>query len=216
MKITAHFFLSLLLISSFGLFAQDDKAKGILDKLSSNTKSYSSMQADFDYRLTGEGMNEKQSGSLKTKGNKYYLVIAGQHVVSDGKNVWTILEDAEEVQLNAVSENEDNEEYISPTNILTLWEKGFKYKYDKAGTVGDTPVDIINLYPENPEEKSFHTIKLYVNKNATQVEQIEIKGKDGIDYTYTIKKFTANGSLNDKEFTLNKQKFGEFDVIDLR
>ena len=151
----------LALLIPFGSVAQDAKAKGILDALSKKTKTYSSMQADFEYQMLNkkDGIDETQTGKLLSKGEKYRLNIAGQIVISDGKSVWTILPDAEEVQLSDVPEENESEEYISPNNILTLWEKGFKYKYDSEANLGGKAVDVINLYPIEAKEKSFHTHK---------------------------------------------------------
>lgn len=198
-------------------FSQDVKAKAILDDLSKKTKSYSSMSADFEYKMINktESIDESQNGSLKSKGNKYYLVIAGQKVISNGKLVWTVLKDAEEIQINAVPE-EESEDFISPNRILTLWENGFKYKYDQQTTLNGKTVDLINLFPDKVDEQSFHTIKLYIDKTKKEVVKIEIKGKDGTDYAYEIKNFKTNEPLSDEMFEVKPSKFPDFDIIDLR
>ena len=216
MKILNLLLLSLLI--PFASIAQDAKAKAILDELSKKTKSYSSMQADFEYQMlnTKDAIDESQEGSLLSKGNMYRLKIAGQIIISDGKSVWTILPDAEEVQLSSVPDDEESEEFISPNNILTLWEKGFKYKYDSEAKLGGQAVDVINLYPIEAKEKSFHTIKLYVKKDRSGVEKIEIKGKDGTDYIYTIKSFKVNQTVTDQKFSFSAKEFPNFDMIDLR
>ena len=213
--------LQLLLISILvptGLFAQDAKAKAILDELSKNTKSYSSMEAQFEYQMLNKAddIDEKQEGKLLSKGAKYRLNIAGQVVLSDGKTVWTVLTDAEEVQVNDVPEEDESGEFISPSNILNLWEKGFKYKYDSETSLDGKAVDVINLYPIEAKEKSFHTIKLYIKKDRSGVLRIEIKGKDGTDYIYTIKNFKVNQTVTDQKFVFSAEEFPNFDVIDLR
>lgn len=204
---------------SITAFSQDQKAKDILDKLSDKTAEYKSMEADFDYKMinTTEGINETQSGKLITKGDKYFLNIAGQKIFSNGELVWTLLEDAGEVQINVVPEESEREEdYISPSNILTLWEKGYKYKFDKESTLEGTPVNVINLYPEDADDKTYHTIKLFIDKTKNELKQIVIKGKDGTDFTYVIKKFQTNNVVDDNKFTFNKTEYPGIDIIDLR
>jgi len=197
---------------------KDIKAKGILDKLSAKTKTYTSMSADFEYTMknVAEDIEESQSGSLVTQGEKYNLEIAGQKIISDGKTVWTVLDEAEEVQINDVPDADEREDYISPTKILTLWEKGFKYKYDKSMTLNGVEVDVINLFPEKADEQSFHTIKIYVNKDKMQVDQIDIKGKDGTDFVYTIRTFKTNENIAENTFMFSTAKNPTYDVIDLR
>ena len=207
-----------LILATVNVGAQDAKAKGILDKLSAKTKTYTSMNATFEYTMKNveEDIEESQSGSLVTQGEKYHLEIAGQKIICDGKTVWTVLDEAEEVQINDVPDADETEDYISPTKILTLWENGFKYKYDKAMTLNEAAVDVINLYPEKADEQSFHTIKIYVNKAKMVVDQIDIKGKDGTDFVYIIKTFKTNENIAADTFVFSTAKNPSYDVIDLR
>lgn len=198
--------------------AQDPKAKTILDKLKAKTESYSSIQIDFEYNMknTSEDIDETQTGSLATKNKMYNVDIAGQNIISDGKTVWTVLPEAEEVQINDVPEDDESEDYISPDKLLKIWESGFKYKYDSQTTMNGSAVDVINLYPSTNDDKSFHTIKLFINKARTQIEQVIIKGKDGTDYTYKIVKFTPNKVMGEDTFMFSTSKNPDYDVIDLR
>ena len=207
-----------LVIATVNVSAQDAKAKGILDKLSAKTKTYTSMSATYEYTMknVAEDIEESQSGSLVTQGDKYHLEIAGQKIICDGETVWTVLDEAEEVQINGVPDADETEDYISPTNILTLWEKGFKYKFDKSITLNGAAVDVINLYPEKADEQSFHTIKIYVNKAQMEVDQIDIKGKDGTDFVYKIKTFKTNENISADTFVFSTAKNPTYDVIDLR
>lgn len=209
--------LSLLLLSltiSIGIFAQEDvKAKAILDKLSAKTKNYTSIKTTFDYQIVNkaEGLNEKQSGTLQIKGEKYYLSIKGQDVFSDGKSIYTLLKDAEEVQINSIPD-ENEEDVISPNTIFTLYEKGFKYKYVKE----ENGNDIINLYPSNPQDKSFHRVEIQINKTKGEIYKVTVFGKDGTDMSYIIKTFTPNIAITDDTFVYSKAKYPKYDVIDLR
>ncbi|MGB0882235.1 MAG: LolA family protein [Vicingaceae bacterium] len=208
------FTIALTLLVSIGAFAQQDaKAKGILDKLSAKTKAYKTIKAEFQFTLSNktEGINETQKGSIQIKGDSYFLSIAGQDVISNGKDIYTVLKDAEEVQINSVPE-EDDEEFISPNTIFTLYEDGFKYKYVKE----ENGAHLINLYPKEVEDKDFHRITLYVNKVKNQISMVKIFGKDGSVTTYKITSFTPNTTIPDSKFTFNKAKHPSFEVVDLR
>lgn len=206
--------ITLSLLISLGSFAQEDaKAKGILDKLSAQTKAYKTIKAEFQFTINNktEGINESQSGSIQIKGDKYFLSIAGQDVISNGKDIYTVLKDAEEVQINNVPDEEE-EGFISPNTIFTLYEDGFKYKYVKE----DKGEHIINLYPKEVEDKDFHRIALYINKAKNQITTVMIYGKDGSTTTYKIKSFTPNTTIADTKFAFDKTKHPSFEVVDLR
>lgn len=209
----ALFILFIAGITSYSVVAQEDtKAKGILDKLSAKTKSYKTIKADFQFTMINksEGTNESQTGKIEIKGEKYFLSISGQDVISDGKNMWTILKDAEEVQINEI--DEEDEDAISPNKIFTLYEKGFKYKYVKE----DKGMHIINLYPKAAADKSYHRIALYINKVKNEISKLIVYGKDGNTTTYNIKSFTADSTIPDTRFSFNKAKYSSYEIIDLR
>ncbi len=200
-------------LSIFPAFSQDDaKAKEILDKLSAKTKAYKTIEANFQFTMVNktDGMNETQDGSIMIKGDSYNLSISGQNVISDGKNVWTVLKDAEEVQINEI--DEEDEGAISPNKIFTLYEEGFKYKYLKE----ENGFHIINLYPKNPAEKAYHRIALYVNKVKNEISKVIVYGKDGTDTTYKIKSFASNTTIPESKFSFDKTKYSGYEIIDLR
>ena len=209
------FIIILTITTSFSAFTQekDEKAKYILDKLSARTKAYKTIKAKFQFTLTNktEGINESQNGSIQIKGEKYFLSIAGQNVISDGKDIYTVLKEAEEVQINNIPE-EDEEGFINPNTIFTLYEDGFKYKYVKE----ENGEQLVNLYPKEVEDKDFHRITLYINKAKNQISKIKIFSKDGSLTTYRINSFIVNSSINDNYFTFDKTKNPNFEVIDLR
>jgi outer membrane lipoprotein-sorting protein len=209
-KITTLLFAGLL---AFNMNAQEDaKAKGILDKLSAKTKSYSTIKADFQYSIVNktDGLNETQSGKIDIKGNSYLLSIQGQDIISNGKTIWTHIKESEEVQINSVSEDDD--EGISPNKIFTMYETGFKYKYvDEKNNI-----QTINLYPKDAESKAYHRISLMIDKTKQQITEVIIFGKDGTQTTYKIKSFTPNTAISDTHFTFNKSKHPNVEIIDLR
>jgi hypothetical protein len=94
-------------------FAQKDAdAKVILNKLSKQYRSYDAVKTDFTLTIDNQQANvkETQTGTLisRSKTNKYKVTLyaAGkkavtQDIISDGKNQWTFLKDANEVQLSA-------------------------------------------------------------------------------------------------------------------
>ena len=198
------------------LQAQDDKkAKGILDKLSAKTKSFSSIKTEFSYALVNKDrkINNSQFWKLLLKGDKYRLDMGDQLIISDGKTMWKILKNDKEVEISSPNAKEDA---LNPKNIFTMYEKGFKFKYIKEGKLGSKIVHIIDLFPIVPKEKDYSSIRLYIDKNQVQVLKSEIKGKNGNLYTYDIKKFVSNEAIDDVMLSFKKTEFPGFEINDLR
>ena len=87
-------FTILLVALSTSLFAQDQIAREVLDKLSKTTKSYKNIIIDFNYKWRGRNnenameINETQSGIFIMKGNKFLLEMNEQIIINDGENQW--------------------------------------------------------------------------------------------------------------------------------
>ena len=210
------FFTFLLLFSNFQTFSQEDKkAKSILDKLSAKTRSYSTIRTEFSYSLVNKDrkINTTQSWKLILKGDKYRLEMGDQLVISDGKTMWKVLKADKEVEVSKPGSGDDA---LNPKNIFTMYEKGFRHKYIKEEKLGTKLVHTIDLFPINPKEKDYNSIRLFIDKNSLQVVKSEIKGKNGNLYTYDIKKFATNEHVEDAVFTYRTSEFPGFELNDLR
>ncbi len=210
--------ISLIIVCSSGLlFAQNDKkAKQILAQTSAKYKSLNTLKADFSYTIESskDKINETQNGVifLMSKQNKYKINIAGQEIISDGKNSWTYLKQANEVQINPLEEGDD---VMNPSQIFTLYEKGFNYLYVEEKVNNKRKTEIIDLTPID-KKKKFFKIRLTIDKETKQLSQMKIFDKNGNKYTYTIKNFIPNPSLENAFFTFEAKKYPGVEVIDLR
>ncbi|MBX7183014.1 MAG: outer membrane lipoprotein carrier protein LolA [Bacteroidia bacterium] len=197
--------------------ASPEKAKKILDEVSAKTKSYTTIQASFTYSLENKQskVNEKQTGTLILKGQKFRLTLANQEVISDGKTVWVYMKESNEVQIKTV-EDFNAESDINPTKIFTVYEQGFKFDYVKEATVNGKNLATVDLLPLDPKKKNYSRVRLEIDKVSKQIVSTKSFGKDGNTYTLTVSKFSTNQVFDDKQFTFDKSKYPGVEVVDLR
>jgi len=189
----------------------DPKAKAILDELSAKTKAYTSIKAEFTFTIEKKDKSKDvQNGKIQTKGSKYKLEIPGHEIYCDGKTLWDYIKDANEVQIKDAET--DKEDGISPTTIFTLYEKGFKYKFESETATQQ----VITLFPDNPDKKKYHTVKLYIDKTKKQISMVKMLMKDGSTHTYEIKKFETNTAIPDTDFVFNTKAHPGISIEDLR
>ena len=196
---------------------QDPKAKGILDDLSKITKAYKTISADYIYTIYNKEkkQTDKLTGKVQVKGSKFKLVIPGNIIVCDGKTIWNHNKDAAEVTIKNFDAS--NEDQLNPSKIFTLYETGYKYKFDKEEKAGAVNCNVVDLYPSvKPEKKKFHTIKLYIDKTKKQVVQLKMLMKDGGTQVYEIKSFKPNSEIPDATFTFDTKPFKSDQIIDER
>ena len=212
-------FSLLFVCSSFLLSAQDQdpKAKAILDDLSKITKAYKTITADYAFTILNKDKKpvEKQAHKVQVKGNKFKLEIPGNTIVCDGTTLWNYNKDAKEVTIKTFDAS--NEEQLNPSKIFTLYESGYKFKYDKEEKVGTATCHVIDLYPSvKPEKKKFHTVQLYVDKVKKQVVKMVMQMKDGGQNVYEIKTFKPNAEIADATFVFDTKGMKPDQISDER
>ncbi|MFN3918267.1 MAG: LolA family protein [Flavobacteriales bacterium] len=192
---------------------QDPKAKAILDEISKKTKEYKTISVDFVTIIKGRDINETRKGQAIVKGDKFYYESADQKVFCDGKSVWNYTSEENECYVEKLSNIDDE---LNPSKMLTIWESGFKFQFVKETTENGKVIQEIKLFPKDAQKTKYHTIILKIDKAKKEVQKVSIKGKDGLDMTFEIKKFETNKEIPDNTFVFEKTKFPGVDVIDNR
>lgn len=205
-------FVSLLITGT--LFAQSDvESKKILDKVSKDIKGLSSFYMEFDVSIkngaTGENSNQKGTGYVK--GEKYFATLGETTLISNSIKTWTVLKEEKITYQGDVDDNDD--EALTPKKLMTIWESGFKSKYNKETTIAGQKVHQIDLYPTNPAKVNYHTITLYVEVGNNELFRAVMKTKDGSLMTYTINKLEKNKAVADSKFVYNPKDYPGYQLI---
>ncbi|MFN0030987.1 MAG: LolA family protein [Flavobacteriales bacterium] len=192
-------------------------SKEILDQLSAKAKAYKSITADFTSSLVNPKTNQttSQSGSIKIKGSKYYVSMGDYQIWCDGKTVWNYSKKDNSVTIDNLADVKDGG--FDPSEMFTIWEKDFKHEMKNTNlTVDGVACYQIQLNPNNPKNKSYHTITMYVDKAKMEVTKVEVKTRENATITYKIKNFKTTQDLPDTDFTFVTSKHPGCEVVDNR
>ncbi|MCF8228308.1 MAG: outer membrane lipoprotein carrier protein LolA [Bacteroidales bacterium] len=209
-----YFGITLMLtVLSTAAQVRDKKATEILDAVVEKTNSYESFKADFDYTMLNEsaGIDETKEGTIWVSGDRYRLNIAGQVVICNGENLWTVLEEDEEVMLNAV---EESDETITPSNLLNKYNEKYKSRFTGEITENGRVLQTIDLKPE--EGKTYSKVEVVIDKENKQIVRFTIFDKNGSIYSYNIKNFESNIPLGENMFLFSEEEYPDFYLIDMR
>jgi len=196
---------------SFAQLSSDPTAKTLLDEVSAATNSHEAIHIVFEYHLNNktENIQERTGGELTLKENQYILSFMGIHQMSDGENVWTILKDDEEIQISEF--DPDDENAITPSNLLKMYEDGFIYQMkEKTGSL-----QTIELLPENPVDVDYSKIHLLIDTRLKQIKKLKQFGEKGTESEYVIHNLSPS-VIEDTAFIFKESDFPDFDIIDLR
>ncbi len=233
MKLTKLFSVAAIMLG-IGLQASaqdvthDPKAKKIMDEVCDKVQSYSTLRGAFDYTMENkaEKITNTYSGYMFVKGTKYKMILPGTEIFSDGTAIWTYQKDVNEITINEV--NKDEESALNPTKMFDIYKKGFKYKLEgekqvavKVKENGKTVTKtkncyVINLYPEKPGEKKFHTVKITIVKETMQVASVVYMEKSGTNFTIDITEYTPNATMADNLFTYVESRYPGAEINDMR
>ena len=199
-----------LIALSTNIFAQDQVAKEVLDKLSTTTKSYKNMTVSFDFILENKSqdISETQSGLIVLEGDNFRLEMEEQTIINDGESQWVYLANMNEVQIM----EHDPEEEMTPNKLFTIYENGYKYTYVGASSEKGKRLQLIDLFPE--ESGEFMKINIAIDAAKNEIYRIRIHDKNGGTYTYLVNSFKSNTTI--KPFYFDTEKHQGVEVIDLR
>ncbi|WP_298152161.1 outer membrane lipoprotein carrier protein LolA [Flavobacterium sp.] len=189
--------------------AQDKKAQDLLNEVTAKVKSYDNIAIDFKYTLnnTKENINQESSGNVVMKGNQYVLNFMGVTKLYDGKKVYTIVPEDEEISISKVDEKDANT--ITPSKMLTFFNKGYKFKWDIQQTVKGKKLQYIKLVPDDKKDKR-KEILVGIDTQTKQIYNVIELGKNGTKTTLVVNSFKTNQTLPKNQFTFVESKYPNY------
>lgn len=204
--------LALLLIAliSLGTQAQNSqKAKELLDEVSSKVKSYDNMVIEFKYSLENQAENVSQEtrGDVSIKGDKYLLNLMGTTQLFDGTKIYTIIPEDEEINISNYVEEDNNS--ITPSKMFSFYEDGYNYKWDITQNVKGRQIQYIKLTPKdsNAEVKN---ILLGIDTQTKHIYNLIQTQDNGTKITITVKSFKTNQPIAKNLFTFDEDRYANY------
>jgi outer membrane lipoprotein-sorting protein len=203
---------SIFLISFIActLQAQDaKKAKELLDQVSAKVKSYDNIVIDFKYSLNNpkERINQESNGNVALKGNLYHLNFMGVIKIFDGKKVFTIVPEDEEVTQENFDAND--EKAVTPNKMLTFFNTGYKYAWDIPQNVKGRKIQFVKLTP-NSAKDTRKEVLVGIDTQTKHIYTVIEVGKNGTKTTLTVNSFKTNQPLSKNHFTFTKSKYPNY------
>lgn len=199
-----------ILLISFNLQAQNSqKAKALLDEVSAKVKSYSNISIDFKYTMTNtkENLNQESKGNVIMQGNKYVLNFMGVTKIYDGKKIYNIVPEDEEISISKFDESKDDS--VTPSKMLTFFNSGYKYSWDILQNVRGRKIQYVKLIPLNAKDER-KEILLGIDIQTKHIYNLMEIGKDGSKVTFTVNSFKTNQPLSKNQFTFAESKYPNY------
>jgi len=207
-KYLAFGLLALMSVSGFSQNAE--KAKKYLEEVSAKVKSYENISIDFKYSLNNEAEQIEQSykGNVYLKDQQYLLNLLGVIRLHDGKKLYTINSEDEEVTISNASDEED-EGAITPSEMLTFYKDGYTYLWDKKLPIKGRSIQYIKLIPIDSNSEIKYVL-LGIDSNTKNIYNLIETGKNGTVTTLTVNSFKTNQPISESLFIFDRNKYNDY------
>ena len=198
----------LALIITGHVFAQNDAAT-LLNEVSAKVKSYKNISVDFKYEFNNvsENVSQVTKGDVTIENEKYVLNVLGVTRIYDGKTLYNISPEDEEVTIS--SENTEDESTITPSKMLSFYEDGYNYDMDIVQNVSGRKIQYVKLTPidSNSEIKN---VLLGIDVKTKHIYNLIEVGANNTRTTITVNSFKTNEPLSKTLFTFDEKKYKNY------
>ncbi len=212
MKKLVFVFAFLLTFTSYS--QESAKAKALLNEVSAKVKSYNNISIEFKYVLKNlsEKINQETRGSVVIEGEKYLLNILGVTRIFDGKKLYTISPEDEEVTIS--KDNSDDESTITPSKMLSFYNEGYSYAMDIVQNIEGRKIQVVKLTPMDSNSEIKHVL-LGIDAKTKHIYNLIEVGKNDTRTTLTVNSFKTNEPISKTLFTFDKNKYKGYYINNL-
>lgn len=207
---TLYAILLFLLSFTLNLQAQGtEKAKALLDQVTHKAKGYQNIALDFKYSMSNprQNLNQESKGNVVLKGNLYVLDFMGTTRIFDGKKVYNIVPEDEEISISKYDDQRSDD--LTPSKMLTFFNSGYKYTWDILQNIKGRKIQYVKLNPLNPKDKTKEVL-IGVDVQTKHIYNFIQTEKDGTKIVITINSFKTNQPLSKNHFTFTESKYPNY------
>jgi len=195
--------ICLFLAVSASVLAESPTA--VLDRAAAKFKSMGSLKVVYTFTV----QDQTGKGAIRMKGRKFVNDLGEQVIWFDGKTMWTLVRDNEEVNVTQPTPKEVSR--MNPYAFVSLYKNGYNVS-EGAST---------NAYHEfvlkaKDSETSLQTVVLRLNRSSLQPIYVKMAGADAQAVEIQVTSFAKIRNYPDALFVFPDRKFPNVDIIDLR
>lgn len=184
----------------------------ILNAVRLKIKESIGIEASFTIdKFKGLNIIGSSNGTIRLQNNKFHIKLAHASIWYDGKNLWTMYNNSDEVNLSEPSDIEIQN--LNPYAFIDYYADNFQSTHKTITYLGKTCYEL-SLRPKSNNIKTKRVL-IVVDKKNFQIHSVRIKEENDwirfrvLDYKNIIVE-------NDSVFSFPKDKYPNIDIIDLR
>ncbi|AHF14006.1 hypothetical protein BARVI_12805 [Barnesiella viscericola DSM 18177] len=205
-------FVAALFVLASPKVAQAQSGTAALDKVVEKFRRSGDLSANFTLTLYN-ALNEpvdKQSGTIKLAGNKFYWKTPTMTVWYNGQLQWAYVASTQEVNLTEPTAAEVAS--INPYILINTYKQNFTVKALKSK---NSQLRVAELTPKK-KGTNIERVVITVNASSWTPQSFQLYYSDRTRSTIVLSKYTAGQNFPDATFVFDKKQYPNAEIIDLR
>ncbi|MDV7188072.1 outer membrane lipoprotein carrier protein LolA [Lutibacter sp. TH_r2] len=198
--------ITILCFGFIGFSQNSNSAKALLDEVAAKVESYNNIYIEFNHKLDNvdADVHQETKGNVTLQGDLYHLNYMGTEQIFDGKKVYLIIHEDEEVIIQNPSDNE--EETLTPSKMFSFYKNGYNYEMGELKNVKGIKIQYVNLSPIDSNSEIL-SIQVGVDVKTKHIYNIIETGENGTITTLNVTSFKTNQTISSKIFSFDKAKY---------
>lgn len=212
MKLSRILLFCAALLLANAQVAQAQNGTAALDRVVEKIRRSGDLSAAFTltvYNALNEPV-DKQSGTIKLSGDKFYWTTPAMTVWYNGQLQWAYVKASEEVNLTEPTPAEIAS--INPYTLITTYKQNFNVKALKAK---NSQQRVAELTPKK-KGTQIDRVVLTVNASNWMPQSFQIYYSDRTHSTIALSRLVTGQNFSDATFVFDKKQYPKAEVIDLR
>ena len=209
MKLKNLFLFFFIFIYIDSISQTSTQAENLLNLASNQMESYNNIEFEFSYVLNNriEHINQESSGQVTVAGEKYKLNFLDATQLFDGKTLYTIGPENEEITITKAQEVEDFG--INPRELLQFYKNGYDYHWDISQRVKGKNIQFVKLIPLKGDGET-ESLLVGIDTKQNHIYKIIEIGYNGTTTTLTINNMNVNSSLPENFFVFEEADYPNY------
>lgn len=202
------------LVFAFAKAQSTQSAETLLSEVATKFKGYENVVFSYKGQLENKesDLNIPVQGDAKLAGENYHVTFLGSTYIYDGNKLYIINREDEQVTISSVDEN--TEDLITPTNILTFYETGYKKSMDIKQDVRGRKIQYVKLDPIKSDSDYKHVL-LGIDVMTKHIYKAIVVEKSGTVATFTLLSMKTDQPLPSNTFSFDPAKYDGWSIDEM-
>jgi hypothetical protein len=199
-------FITITFLTCYTYSQNSNNAKDLLDEVAKKVEAYNNIYIEFDHKFDNveADVHQQTRGSVTLKKDLYHLNYMGTEQIFDGKKVYLIIHEDEEVIIQNYSNESDD--ILTPSKMFSFYKEGYTYQMDALKNIKGIKIQYVKLVPIDSNSE-INNVLVGIDIKTKHIYNIIETGENQTITTLEVRTFKTNQPISEKLFIFDLEKY---------